>query len=70
MKKSIIFILLALLTTGAAFAQNKSNEPLLPAMPKLLGLREQSEVRQAWLKKRFDTLLLPMMRKHYQMCAW
>jgi len=33
-------------------------------MPKLLSLREQSEVRQTWLKKRFDTLLLPMMRKH------
>ena len=33
-------------------------------MPKLLGLREQMNVRSAWLKKRFDTLLLPMMRKH------
>ncbi|HVE55187.1 MAG TPA: M24 family metallopeptidase [Pyrinomonadaceae bacterium] len=33
-------------------------------MPKLLSLREQMNVRGAWLKKRFDTLLLPMMRKH------
>ncbi len=33
-------------------------------MPKLLTLREQMTVRGAWLKKRFDTLLLPMMRRH------
>lgn len=44
-------------------AQNKSSEPI-PALPKLLSLREQMETRKAWLKKRFDTLLLPMMRKH------
>jgi len=64
MKKSILLILaLLLIAANFAFAQNKSNEKL-PAMPKLLSLREQSGVRQAWLKKRFDTLLLPMMRKH------
>ena len=64
MKKSILLILaLLLFAANFAFAQNKSNEKL-PAMPKLLSLREQSGVRQAWLKKRFDTLLLPMMRKH------
>lgn len=33
-------------------------------MPKLLSQREQMDVREAWLKKRLDTLLLPMMRKH------
>lgn len=55
--------LIVLLFQTFAFAQNKSNEKI-PAMPKLLSLREQSEVRQSWLKKRFDTLLLPMMRKH------
>lgn len=64
MKKSVLLILTFLLfSASVSFAQNKSNETL-PAMPKLLSLREQSEVRQAWLKKRFDTLLLPMMRKH------
>lgn len=64
MKKSVVLILTFLLAAANfAFAQNKSDEKI-PAMPKLLGLREQSEVRQAWLKKRFDTLLLPMMRKH------
>jgi Xaa-Pro dipeptidase len=64
MKKSAVLILtFLLLSANLSFAQNKSDEKI-PAMPKLLSLREQSEVRQAWLKKRFDTLLLPMMRKH------
>lgn len=52
-----------LLSLSFAFAQNKSNEPL-PKMPKLLSQREQAEVREMWLGKRLDTLLLPMMRKH------
>ena len=33
-------------------------------MPRLLSLREQMDVREVWLKKRFDSILLPMMRKH------
>ncbi|HQU83905.1 MAG TPA: M24 family metallopeptidase [Pyrinomonadaceae bacterium] len=61
-KLSFIFVLITVFQTFA-FSQNKSNEPL-PKMPKLLSLREQMDVREAWLKKRFDTLLLPMMRKH------
>src|SRR5689334_6072208 len=32
-------------------------------MPKLLSVREQQAVREAWLKKRLDTMLLPMMRQ-------
>jgi len=31
--------------------------------PKLLSVREQQTIREAWLKKRLDTLLLPMMRQ-------
>src|SRR5829696_3546627 len=50
------------------FAQNKSNEPI-PKMPRLLTQREQMEVREMWLKKRLDSLLLPMMRKH-NMAMW
>lgn len=53
----------AFLSSSFVFAQNKSNEPI-PPMPKLLSQREQTDVREAWLKKRLDTLLLPMMRKH------
>src|SRR5690349_22668271 len=32
-------------------------------LPKLLPVREQQAVREAWLKKRLDTMLLPMMRQ-------
>lgn len=48
---------------STSFAQNKSNEPI-PKMPKLLSQREQTDVREAWLKKRLGSLLLPMMKKH------
>lgn len=33
-------------------------------MPKLLSQREQMDVREMWLKKRLDTLILPMMRRN------
>lgn len=32
-------------------------------LPKLLPVREQQAVRESWLKKRLDTMLLPMMRE-------
>lgn len=68
MKNEIKFIFCAItamlfLQSDSFFAQNKSNEKI-PAMPKLLSLREQMDVREAWLKKRFDKILLPMMRRH------
>lgn len=34
------------------------------SLPQLLSLREQQDVRESWLKKRLDTMLLPMMRRH------
>lgn len=61
--KILIFIILLIVQAGFVFAQNKSNEPI-PKMPRLLTQREQMDVREMWLKKRLDTLLLPMMRKH------
>ncbi len=33
------------------------------ALPTILSLREQKLVRESWLKKRLDTMLLPMMRQ-------
>lgn len=51
------------LQSNDTLAQNKSNEKI-PALPKLLTLREQMTVREAWLRKRFETMLLPMMRRH------
>src|SRR5215212_9633715 len=57
------FLISCLLNASLVFAQNKSGEKL-PPMPKLLSQREQLKVREEWLKKRLDTVLLPMMRKH------
>lgn len=61
--KAYLIILTATLLAVSTFAQNKPGEPI-PKMPRLLTQREQMDVREAWLKKRLDTLLLPMMRKH------
>ncbi|HUR96485.1 MAG TPA: M24 family metallopeptidase [Pyrinomonadaceae bacterium] len=61
MKRIAVFPFLIACLCGVS-AQNRSNEPI-PAMPKLLSQREQMDVREAWLRKRFDTLLLPMMQR-------
>jgi len=57
MKRSAL-ICFYLLICVPVFAQ-KRVEPL----PKLLSVREQQAVRESWLKKRLDTMLLPMMRQ-------
>jgi Xaa-Pro aminopeptidase len=62
-KLSFSVFLIWFIFGNLAFSQNKSNEKI-PPMPKLLSVREQVKVREDWLKKRFDTVLLPMMRKH------
>src|ERR1051326_7844736 len=51
----------ALMVAGASASlqAQKVSQPL----PKLLTVREQQEVREGWLKKRLDTMLLPMMRQ-------
>jgi Xaa-Pro aminopeptidase len=56
-------VLSIFLIAYSAAAQNVSIEPI-PSMPKLLSIREQVKVRSGWLKKRLDTLLLPMMKRH------
>ena len=60
--RRIAIIALLIACVAGAVAQNRSNEPI-PSMPKLLSQREQMDVREEWLKKRFDTLLLPMMQR-------
>lgn len=35
----------------------------IESLPNLLSVREQQAVREGWLKKRLDTMLLPMMRQ-------
>src|ERR1044071_9412542 len=60
MKSSTSRILLVgVLLLGASVAVYPQHESL----PKLLPVREQQAVREAWLKKRLDTMLLPMMRQ-------
>jgi Xaa-Pro dipeptidase len=52
-------ILLMSALPSAISAQTGNNNPL----PKLLSVRQQQAVRQTWLKKRLETMLLPMMRQ-------
>src|SRR5687768_2632675 len=61
--KVILISILLLSIAGALSGQNRSNEPI-PAMPKLLSLRQQADIREQWLQKRLGSLLLPMMRRH------
>ncbi len=62
--KNLIFsVLIALFLAQFGLAQNKSNEPI-PPMPQLLSQREQMDVREAWLKERLGSRLLPMMKRH------
>ena len=53
-----LFLLFALALTAYSQKPNGAGAP-----PKLLSLREQQAVRESWLKKRLDTMLLPMMRQ-------
>lgn len=57
------FVLLCgvlLISTPSIYAQTRKRvEPL----PKLLSVREQQALRESWLKKRLDTMLLPLMRQ-------
>lgn len=62
MKRPAINLILTasvLLALSATTYQQTRSEPL----PKLLSVREQQLTREAWLKKRLDTMLLPMMRQ-------
>ena len=52
-------VVLMVAGASASLQAQKLSQPL----PKLLTVREQQEVREGWLKKRLDTLLLPMMRR-------
>lgn len=63
-RSSVAFMLSGLLLISALPSSiytetKKTSEPL----PKLLPVRDQQAVRESWLKKRLDTMLLPMMRQ-------
>jgi Xaa-Pro aminopeptidase len=61
--RTLIIILTTVILITGIVGQNRSDEPI-PAMPKLLSLREQADVREDWLRKRLGTMLLPMMKRH------
>ncbi len=63
MKVLCFLLIVAFMWIGTTTAQNRANEPV-PPMPKLLDQRQQMDVREAWLKKRLDSLLLPMMKRN------
>jgi Xaa-Pro aminopeptidase len=58
-----VFFMLAL--TSVSSAQERLAPGALPAADRPFGtLREQAAMQQAWLKKRLDTFLPPLMRKY------
>jgi Xaa-Pro aminopeptidase len=61
MKRTVfIGVLLLFALSFPVYAQTANGSK---SLPKLLSLREQQAVREGWLKKRLDTMLLPMMRR-------
>ena len=61
MKSLASFCLFAALTTGVVSAQTTPSQT--PQRP-FGTLREQATIQQEWLRKRLDTFLPPLMRKH------
>src|SRR5436190_16432163 len=53
-------VLLLFALPSAIYPQTRKS---IESLPKLLPVREQKAVRESWLKKRLDTMLLPMMRQ-------
>jgi Xaa-Pro dipeptidase len=53
-------VLLLFALSSAIYSQTRNTNE---SLPKLLSVREQKAVREIWLKKRLDTMLLPMMRQ-------
>ena len=63
-RSNIVFLLNALLLISTLPLSIYSQTQKTPeALPRLLTVREQQQVREGWLKKRLDTMLLPMMRQ-------
>jgi len=61
MKKPLVTAsVLLFVLSSPAYQQTRSTRETLP---KLLSVREQQLTREAWLKKRLDTMLLSMMRQ-------
>src|SRR5918994_3216755 len=52
-----------LLFLGLSASAQSQPRNRIESLPKLLSVREQQAVRESWLKKRLETMLLPMMRQ-------
>src|SRR5580765_6439395 len=61
-KPSVVVSLCVLISVFPLSINSQTPKPS-ESLPKLLSVREQQSVRESWLKKRLDTLLLPMMRQ-------
>ena len=61
MKKLLFLLGHVTLILSLSFVVNSQAQDR--TLPKLLDVREQKVTREGWLKKRLDTLLLPMMRQ-------
>ena len=53
-------VLLLFASSSAIYPQTRKS---MESHPHILSVREQQAVRETWLKKRLDTMLLPMMRQ-------
>ena len=60
MKRLLILVGIVLLWCSASYSQTR---PRVEPLPKLLSVREQQMLRETWLKKQLDTMLLPLMRQ-------
>ena len=58
---SVISSLLLFVALSSAVQSQTPNR--IEPLPKLLSVREQQALREGWLKKRLETMLLPMMRQ-------
>ena len=62
---SVFALMLVLLSSAPASLKPSTSEPQKTPepLPALLPVRDQQAVRERWLKKRLDTMLVPMMRQ-------
>lgn len=60
----VLLVGMATLTFALECASQGSADNTIPRMPTLLSQRQQMDVREAWLKNRLGSKLLPMMKRH------
>jgi Xaa-Pro aminopeptidase len=63
MASRLLVISSLLLFFGLSAAAQSQTRNRIESLPKLLSVRDQQAVRERWLKKRLETMLLPMMRQ-------